>query len=80
MSRKSQHVLARLAGVVLTVELISGNLAWADSCAPGSECVPVSATGAPAQFIAQCTGRFPDFVVPSSMMPPDGPSFKLSQN
>lgn len=53
------------------------------SCAPGAKCLPVTDKGAPAPgpgpYIAQCTGRFPDFITPASLMPANGSGFKLSQ-
>ena len=56
----------------------------ATGCAPGTTCLSVQASGAPAPgpgpFTAQCSGAFPDFVVPSGMLPANGPWFKLSQS
>jgi hypothetical protein len=51
----------------------------ADGCAPKTTCLAASGTGAPAQFVAQCSGKFPDFVTPVGMVPTNGPWFKLSQ-
>ena len=52
------------------------------ACAPGAQCIHVDANGHPAdtgQFVAQCSGQFPDYVdqVPEAY---DGPRFLLSQD
>lgn len=56
----------------------------ASGCVPGATCLPVTAQGAPAPdpapYTAQCTGRFPDFITPTSMTSSAGPWFKLSQS
>jgi hypothetical protein len=51
-----------------------------DGCAPGTTCLSTSATGAFAQSVAQCSGMFPDFVTPATIVPAMGPWFKLSQS
>jgi hypothetical protein len=50
-------------------------------CAPGTTCLSVQDNGAPGPgpSTAQCSGRFPDFIVPSTMASSAGPWFKLSQ-
>jgi hypothetical protein len=54
----------------------------ATGCAPGTRCLTVKDTGAPGTgATAQCTGRFPDFIVDPSMLENfTGPWFTLSQN
>jgi hypothetical protein len=58
----------------------------ADGCNPGSRCLPVTTSGKPAPdpapFVAQCTGKFADYVVVSSYLSANykGPWFVLSQN
>jgi hypothetical protein len=51
-------------------------------CAPGTTCLSVQDGGGPGPgpSTAQCSGVFPDFVVPSAMAPTSPPWFKLSQN
>src|SRR5262245_59482182 len=51
----------------------------AGDCAPGTTCLSVQENGAPGPgpSTAQCSGRFPDFVVPTTMAPSAGPWFKL---
>ncbi len=54
-------------------------------CAPGATCLAVDADGKPnptGTSLAQCQGRFADFVVPATLVPADypGPWFKLSQD
>jgi hypothetical protein len=50
-------------------------------CAPGTKCLSVQDNGGPGPgpSTAQCSGVFPDFVVPSAMASARGPWFKLSQ-
>lgn len=58
----------------------------ANGCAPGTTCLSANANGAsaagPGPYTAQCTGKFPDYIAASSLVPADGngPWFKLSQN
>lgn len=55
----------------------------ATGCAPGTRCLSVNPNGSPgAGATAQCTGRFPDFIVESTLLPADfaGPWFVLAQN
>jgi hypothetical protein len=59
--------------------------AAASPCAPGTQCKAVDANGTvnPAGASrAQCSGSFPDYVVPASLIPAgySGPWFKLAQN
>ncbi|RTL65954.1 MAG: hypothetical protein EKK41_19600 [Hyphomicrobiales bacterium] len=55
----------------------------ATGCAPGTTCIGVTPEGQPssdpAPSIAQCSGRFPDFIVPASQLNAKGPWFKLAQ-
>jgi hypothetical protein len=55
----------------------------ADGCASGTSCLFVKSNGSPSPgpgpSTAQCSGAFPDFVVPSAIVPSSGPWFKLSQ-
>jgi hypothetical protein len=51
-----------------------------DGCTPGTTCLSTSAAGAFAQSVAQCSGIFPDFVTPATIVPAMGPWFKLSQS
>lgn len=80
----------RFQAFSLASHLTASIMAWttwpalaASGCAPGASCLSVQANGAPAPdpgpFTAQCSGRFPDFVVPVTMVPQGGPWFKLSQ-
>lgn len=58
----------------------------AGGCNPGTRCLPVDTNGnpapEPAPFVAQCTGKFPDYEVASSYLSGayTGPWFVLSQN
>ena len=54
-------------------------------CAPRTTCFTVDEAGRPdpdGSHIAQCTGRYPDYIVERSLFPPnyDGPWFDLAQN
>lgn len=67
--------------------LCAGSTAFsADGCAAGTRCLPVDTHGKPAPepapFVAQCTGKFPDFITPSKYLkgPYKGPWFLLSQD
>ena len=71
------------AGCVIA--LASAAPVYSAGCAPGATCLPTQATGAPlpTQFVAQCSGTFPDFVTSPAMVvavSATGPVFKLSQN
>lgn len=53
----------------------------ASGCAPGARCLSVTGTGRPSAsggFVAQCRGRFADFIVPKATLPNgyDGPWFQ----
>jgi hypothetical protein len=54
----------------------------ATGCAPGTRCLTVEDNGAPGTgATAQCTGRFPDFIVDPQMLENfAGPWFTLAQN
>jgi hypothetical protein len=58
----------------------------ASGCNPGTRCLPVDTHGnaapEPAPFVAQCTGKFPDYAVASGDLSGayTGPWFVLSQN
>lgn len=58
----------------------------AAGCALNTTCVGVKADGTPtpnaADYVAQCSGRFPDFIVPQGFLTDAGTTrlFKLSQN
>jgi hypothetical protein len=59
---------------------IPGAAQPATGCKPGTRCIKVSANGSPGNgFTAQCTGRFPDYITRTAMVPPAGPWFVLSQ-
>jgi len=72
------------AGIPLSLAVYSAHAA--SGCAAGSRCLPVDTHGKPASepapFVAQCTGKFPDFLAPSHYLagPYTGPWFALSQN
>lgn len=56
-------------------------LPQATGCAPGTRCLSVTGTGRPlasGTFVAQCRGRFADFIVPKETLPADygGPWFQ----
>jgi len=72
------RILSMLGSAFIIVAFISPVRAT-DDCNPGARCFPSSGTGAPARFVAQCSGRFPDFVSPVKMITGPGPWFKLSQ-
>jgi hypothetical protein len=67
--------------IVLTVSWTPADAA--SVCAPGATCSSVQMNGTPAPgpgpMIAQCSGRFPDFVTPIDMQPSQAPWFKLAQ-
>jgi hypothetical protein len=53
----------------------------ATGCAPGSRCMTVTQNGRPSSdggSVAQCRGKFPDFIVPKATIPPGyaGPWFE----
>jgi hypothetical protein len=55
----------------------------ATGCAPGARCLSVTSTGRPAAagtYVAQCRGRFADFIVPKATLPAGygGPWFQPS--
>jgi hypothetical protein len=73
------------AGCATALYLTPAAPVYAAGCAPGATCLPTQASGAPlpAQFVAQCSGTFPDFVASPTIVaavPATGPLFKLSQN
>src|SRR5580693_3144045 len=73
------------AGCATALYLTPAAPVYAAGCAPGATCLPTQASGAPlpAQFVAQCSGTFPDFVASPAIVasvPATGPLFKLSQN
>ena len=81
MGRNLYVSWALLAGSAAMFVPAAVELAYAaEGCAPGTKCLPALGTGVPAQFVAQCSGTFPDFVTPATMVPTNGPWFKLSQN
>ncbi len=73
------------AGAAVAIALTPAARA-AEGCAPGTKCLSVNENGTPSggpgPYTAQCKGAFPDFIVPSTMLPAGykGPWFKLSQN
>lgn len=78
----SQYLLLFVSSFVATAGAVTDTFAEpATGCAPGTRCLAVQGTGAPGPgtFTAQCSGTFPDFIVPAAMMPAGGPWFKLSQ-
>lgn len=55
----------------------------ASGCAPGARCLSVTSSGRPSAsgtYVAQCRGRFADFIVPKATLPDDydGPWFQPS--
>jgi hypothetical protein len=55
------------------------------TCAPGTRCLAVDSTGreaAGADHVAQCSGTFPDYIVPATLFPAgyEGPWFFLAQD
>ena len=53
----------------------------ASGCAPGARCLSVTGSGRPAasgSYVAQCRGKFADFIVPKDTLPSgyDGPWFR----
>jgi len=80
----SAFLSALICFVVAAAALSTAGSTYAASgCAPGTRCLSVATNGAPASdpapFTAQCTGRFPDFIAATALVPPQGPWFKLSQ-
>lgn len=77
------HVASTLTGLLILV-CDGASAQTASGCAPGTTCVAVNSDGTPdaaGTFVAQCRGRFPDFVVPAGDLPGDqGPWFELSQD
>ena len=77
-----RHAAAYLLGGAALLAAPSASAADATGCAPGTRCLTVkddgsSGTGA----TAQCTGRFPDFIVDPSMLENlTGPWFVLAQD
>jgi hypothetical protein len=69
-----------VCGIVMEMLAIVHPTRAGDVCGAGARCFPVTGNGSPAQYVAQCSGRFPDFVSPSAMVPTKGTLFKLSQN
>ena len=77
-----------IAFVAIAFGLVFGNypIYAASGCNPGTRCLPVDTLGdpapEPAAFVAQCSGKFPDFAVASSYLSGayKGPWFVLSQN
>jgi hypothetical protein len=78
-----RRLVPRLLGGAIALSVAPAAIAAdATGCAPGTRCIAVNTDGSPGTgFTAQCSGQFPDFVVPSSMIPSGfaGPWFKLAQ-
>lgn len=79
-------ILSWFASVFCGVAIPATGAFSFDACSTGSRCLPVDTNGKnvlqPGPFLAQCTGRFPDFIVDSSFDAGNysGPWFLLSQN
>ncbi|TIX70445.1 MAG: hypothetical protein E5V30_13820 [Mesorhizobium sp.] len=85
------RVLARLAVPVFSI-LLCATAGWvepaaaAQGCASGTTCLDVrdngSSTGGTLDHVAQCSGRFPDFIVPAGFLGqnPEQRWFRLSQS
>ena len=74
--------ISTLAGLAAALS-VAGSAQAAGPCAPGTRCLAVDDTGKPTPagtYTAQCSGQFPDFVTPTTMIPAGGPWFKLAQN
>jgi hypothetical protein len=73
-----------LSSAVFTAAFsVAGSARAAGPCATGTRCLAVDKTGAPTAkgtYTAQCSGRFPDFVTQTTIIPAGGPWFKLAQN
>jgi hypothetical protein len=72
-----QRATAHQTPAVAGAKLIASN---ATGCAPGTRCLSVDDTGRPqatGTFVAQCRGRFADFIVPKDTIPAgyNGPWF-----
>jgi hypothetical protein len=84
LQRACRFALVIAAGIQLS--LAAHPAQAAGGCTAGSRCLPVDTHGKPAPepapFVAQCTGKFPDFLAPASYLagPYTGPWFALSQN
>src|SRR5437870_1625441 len=78
----TRHLIPHfLYGVIGLAAAQTAVAADATGCAPGTRCLSVMDSGAPGTgATAQCTGRFPDFIVDPSMLENfNGPWFLLSQ-
>lgn len=81
----SDNILAKAGYLIATlaISISSAAAQGVGGCATGTRCLSVQANGAPAPapspFTAQCSGMFPDFIVPTAMVQTAGPRFKLSQ-
>lgn len=69
------------ANDALTTAGSTALLPAATGCAPGTRCLSVTGTGRPlasGSFVAQCRGKFADFIVPKDTLPTgyDGPWFQ----
>ena len=84
MNIGSRAIAAAAGGAISTTLILAAACvgAAADNCAPGTRCLSVKANGepGPGPFTAQCSGAFPDFLVPAALAPAGGPWFKLSQD
>jgi hypothetical protein len=85
MRKRSEYLMGAAGYLMATaiIPTISTPAPAADGCAPSTRCLSVQNNGAPAPgpgpSTAQCSGSFPDFVVPSAMVPATGTWFTLSQ-
>ncbi len=85
LARRLWPLALLLAGAAWAPGLPAASAQEALPCAPRTTCFTVDESGRPdpeGSHIAQCTGRFPDYIVERSLMPPgyDGPWFALAQN
>ena len=80
-SETSTAAIAREEGADEAVDARTALLPAATGCAPGARCLSVTGTGRPqasGSFVAQCRGKFADFIVPKATLPNgyDGPWFQ----
>ena len=77
-----RHAVAYLLGSAALLIAPSAGAVDATGCAPGSRCLTVQDNGSPGTgATAQCTGRFPDFIVDPEMLENfTGPWFTLAQD
>lgn len=73
--------VAGAADIVAPSSADAALLPAASGCAPGARCLSVTGSGRPSasgDYVAQCRGKFADFIVPKATLPDgyDGPWFR----